>query len=69
MGLPSVKLLKAPELCPNAHNKGGYCEAADEFFDAVICDISEKWCLREAGEDCENYNEIMDEMAREEAEG
>ena len=41
--------------CPHMVGKGN----PDEFM--VMCDLVDKWCLVEHGQECEEYNKFLEE--------
>jgi len=51
--------------CPNARNTSGYCAESDEYIEgADMCDLVDKWCLLDGGQECETYTEFLQKQRR-----
>ena len=51
-------MIEEPD-CPHERNK----ETGDETF--IVCELNDKPCLREAGYECETYDEWLEEKESE----
>ena len=49
--------VKHEEKCPYGKDKGGY--ETNEWM--TMCDLVDKWCLRQDGSECEVYNDYIKE--------
>ena len=47
--------------CPYQTTRGGYSYEVDEYFFDVLCELSDKYCLKEYGQKCDTYEEWVKE--------
>ena len=47
--------------CPYQTTRGGYLKEYDEYFYDIICELNDRYCLREYGQKCDTYEEWVEE--------
>ena len=46
--------------CPYSKSTGGFDPERDEYVEGCdMCDLVDKWCLLDGGQECETYNDFL----------